>query len=251
MGSAGGRAVDGVGLAGMAAFNAASYAVGVRLLALARRTRGLPETAIGASFLLAGGVAATGGLAARFLAPGFAGHALVSGMASLALHGGVAFLIFFVWRVFRPRARWAAALAGFLLTGLATGFLGPALTTGFLAPAEPVFTAISLVARIGLYAWAGLESLRCWAQGRRRLTLGLADPVVVNRFLLWGLGVLAVLGIWLDSARQLLAQGDAQASDGVVAVLGFLCAGCLWLAFFPSAAWRRRLRGAAEAAPQG
>ena len=49
-----------VGLFGLVAFVVASLVVGCRILLLALRTRGLPETLIGASLVLAGGLG-TGG----------------------------------------------------------------------------------------------------------------------------------------------------------------------------------------------
>jgi len=40
-------------------------------------------------------------------------------------------------------------------------------------------------------SWAGFESIRYYKMQSRRLLLGLADPIVTDRFRLWGLSMLA------------------------------------------------------------
>ncbi len=47
-------------------------------------------------------------------------------------------------------------------------------------------------ARIVPTAWACYESLRYYRSMHRRQTLGLADPIVANRFLLWSIWTGAV-----------------------------------------------------------
>ena len=63
-------------------------------------------------------------------------------------------------------------------------------TTGFAEPLRlgPGGTLTSALCTANLL-WGAVESLRYYALMRRRLRLGLADPLVTNRFLLWGLGI--------------------------------------------------------------
>ena len=69
--------------------------------------------------------------------------------------------------------------------------------------------------------------------------LGLADPLIVRRFLYWGVCTSAVFCIWMTLAVRALMAGSVwlfPVFDIVSALLGFVVAGSLWLAFFPSKA---------------
>ena len=86
------------------------------------------------------------------------------------------------------------------------------------------------------------------ALARRRARLGLTEPLVANRFLLWGLGTLAALGIWLHSLWSEIAQRSERTEWYlVVTVLGCGCALSIWLAFFPPRAYRRRFESISPA----
>jgi hypothetical protein len=98
---------------------------------------------------------------------------------------------------------------------------------------------IGVAFRIAAYAWAVAEAARAWLAARRRCAIGLTDPLTANRMLLWAIGLGAVLAIWLHEAAT-LALGGGPGSYLVIAVLGFVCAGALWLAFFPPAFYQRR-----------
>ena len=229
-----GTAVLVIGLLGMLAFTAVSLAVGVRLLWLARRTTALPELCIGASFLLAGGI---GGVLTTLAGPE---HRALYVVGSFAIDLGLSFLAVFNWRVFRPDSPWAAAACFACIAAFAAAFLGRAVAGSFGAGSVSGWDWLSVVARMAMYAWGAGESLLHHAAGRRRLRLGLADPLVVNRFLLWAIGLLAVFLIWVQLAFVMAAGADPRTTFLGTALLGFVCAGSLWLAFFPPAAWRRR-----------
>jgi hypothetical protein len=239
------RRMELVGLVGFAAFTLTSFVVGFRLLAVGWRTGQIPETTIGASFVLGGGLAGLLGLIAARLQV-LLGSPLqpLLGVSSLALQAGVTCLALFTWRVFRPRAPWARLLFGACVAGLAASFLGHLALGDFTAPA---FAWLGLATRIVVYSWALAETLREYASARRRCAIGLAHPLVANRFLLWGVGLAAVLGIWVYSAASLATGGGTGAAWLVMSTLGFLCAGALWLAFFPPEAYRRRFAPAGGA----
>ena len=57
---------------------------------------------------------------------------------------------------------------------------------GVLSPA--VWRSVLSVAFLATFAWTSSEALRYYGLMRRRFALGLADAVVVNRFLIWGGG---------------------------------------------------------------
>jgi hypothetical protein len=230
-----------LGISGFVALLAASFAVGFRLLWLGARTRRLPELAIGNAFVFAGGLP---GVLLVLVDDGTGGgpsaHGGVLAAISLSLLFGVSMLTYFTWRVFRPADGWGAALFSAIVGGLVIGHGGGALAALGLAPSLAVPCLwIGVAFRIAAYAWAVAEALREHLAARRRCALGLSDPLVANRMLLWAIGLGAVLAIWVHEAVT-LAMGGGPGSYLVIALLGFVCAGALWLAFFPPASYQRR-----------
>ena len=171
--------------------------VGVTLLARAVRTREVPEFAIGLGLFCF--CALSRGLS---IASAGLGDSISHGAQLLLLTGstigsglGLFGLLLFTWRVFRPRsgpaaAAFTAALAAIVVTriGIASDFLAvPANQLPSFAD-SPTWVGVSVLLWTIAWLWASGESLRYYAMLRRRVKLGLADPVVMNRFLLWGVG---------------------------------------------------------------
>jgi hypothetical protein len=105
----------------------------------------------------------------------------------------------------------------------------------------------------GAFTWAGLESFAYYRRVRRRLALGLSDPVVVNRFLLWAvtgfaIGLLAtVIAVLLLQGRAILVDPIALSVISGASVFG----GTAWLlTFLPPAFYldfvRARASGCSE-----
>jgi hypothetical protein len=228
------------------------------VLLLAARTRELPELALGSTLFLAGGL---GGILY------FLGASDVSGLGALALWArglgrlclsiGALSLWCFTWRVFRPGNRAATALFCLAASGIVAGFAGEALGSGFRGGNfDTVWSCLGFVARGLAYCWAALESLRYFALLRRRLRIGLADPLLANRFLLWGIATSAAFGIYVVALANLFDHSTHDVAAGVfsptwallTSVLGLTSGVCLWLAFLAPAAYRRRIASpAAEA----
>lgn len=224
-------------LAGYGSFILASLLVGWRLLRLWRRTHETPALAIAVA-LGAGAAAYALGIGA-FAAPlPRAAAAGVEMAAAFFAHVGAASLALALRHIFQPEAHWARALQISLTIGLAGAFaLRLADPLAFPPPAY-VFWPYALLAA-GVYAWSVVESLRCYRQMSRRARVGLADPVVARRFLLWALAGVSALGIFavvmidrLDDAGALSAWTVLLSSAfGITAAVG------ISLAFFPA---RRR-----------
>jgi hypothetical protein len=121
-------------------------------------------------------------------------------------------------------------------------------------------------ARLIPTCWAFYESCRYWLSMRRRETLGLADPILTNRFLLWSIwtGAVTLLPMIVLVIRTLsiIALGNDQFIEGPGAVLmpmvlqiirvifvivAPIAAVALSLSFFPPAAYLDRIRVRAEA----
>jgi hypothetical protein len=239
--------LDALLLLSTAAFILAGSVVGARLLRAAVRARELPDFVVGFSLFVLSAIAYPLILLGSSGDLSLEAAKLVTTLSTTALVLGWAGVFFFTQRAFRPGERWAVALAitgvAMLLYGLAAGthyFQGAADRTALASSASPAIWVE--FAAVLAYSWTALEGFRCWAQARRRLRLGLADALVVNRFLLWGwIGVASLLST-APSLAITLAGGD-----GVTSVVSRLCTAlgglaaslALQLAFLPPAAYRR------------
>lgn len=234
-------------LLGAGIFVAWSFFLGGRLLWLGGRARRLPELAIGVAFVASGGAGFALQIAAQApgaLSPGAADAAMAAGKLCVQL--GVACQALFTWRVFQPHRAWARALfAGFglALAGVSAGYAASG-NLGDHTYSGPWFWLEAAV-QLPALAWGALESLRYYARMRRRLALGLADPVVTNRFLLWGVAIGA--GVVAAAVGPLIhALGvESPYTPALLGLAGFvalLSAGGYWLTFFPPAAYVGWLR---------
>jgi predicted membrane chloride channel (bestrophin family) len=95
---------------------------------------------------------------------------------------------------------------------------------------------------VGCFLWSAAEALHRHHLARRRLALGLAEPVVVDRLLLWGIFGLAATGIVGANALGVLLGENLSTSPIVLlpmAVLGLAASAAVYLAFLPPAAYLR------------
>jgi hypothetical protein len=231
-------------------FVAVAGVVGTRLLLLARRTRKTPELAIGLALILTVFL----GYPLRFL-PGVLG--LDGGVARLVLGAGLVVtalgqccIYVFTRAVFRPDAAWArhlvvASIAAILVldvTSLVRLAHSPhpqeLRIDGALLAAYVLYT-------LG-YVWTAVEAFRYHALLRRRQVLGLADPVVANRFLLWAIsGSSATVGLVVSVGIALLSDGAMMGhpvSLLVLGIAGVTASVTTYLAFMSPAAWARWMR---------
>jgi hypothetical protein len=237
-----------------AAFCLFCVAIGARLLLLSQRTGARPERLLGIGLGLTGGLG-YGILIAVALsrqALGETPDALMTAANALgkAPHAlGVAAMLAFVLTVFRPGVAWARALAGFMLAALLAGYVGYAAGGGFVhGRPEGVWYWLGF-ASIGTYpVWIAIESFLYHGMMRRRRALGLAHPLVVNRFLLWGIGALfSVAAIWTVSLPAVLGlplAEQARLSPLVLsetALWGIGAISSYWLTFFPPDWYRARI----------
>ena len=225
---------------------------GVRLIRLARQTQRSPELLLGLALLLQAGI----GYPISVLAP-YAGDAapFVWLVSSSCSNGGMGLLFAFTALVFHDRSRWAWMIVGAGAALLIIQTAGHVITQSdpdetARAGALLVWGAGSLTLSGLSWGWTGFEALRYHARLRKRAALGLADPVVVNRMLLWGLmGTIALSCVLIDAALLYLAGavGRSLLLPLVTATAGLLVSACMILAFWPPPAYLAWLRGRASA----
>lgn len=235
--------------------------VGLRLLARARRGWPAPELALAVYFLVSAfgatppQILVYGGMGdPRLAIPEAASRALLA-FAVLAMAIGAGAIYVFTWKTFQPERAWARAIVIAGCACLAIGYAIEAAAEGFApvvfaGPGHWIGWAGRSAAMLGV-AW---ESFRYWRMLRRRLRLGLADPVVTDRFLLWAIwAACATLNFVSDLASRSLYRllyGTVQPVPEhlatlvaptiiVTMVLGVISAVTLFLTFFPSPAYRR------------
>ena len=248
------RALDLFVLVATLVYVVVGWIIGVRLLRLALRTGGFPELVLGlGECLLAGAVPPF--FVIIQVAPG--PEALVRGAAfggHLAYTLGCAVMVLFTWRVFRPDAAWARALGlamiGALLVagalGMARAFLVPEVLE-LRNPQTPAFLLMEWVSVLG-FVWTAAEALHHYGRMRKQAAFGLADPVVVNRVLLWGLvGLGGVLAAGAPVVAGFFGASPSEhAPTRLVCALGTLASSiCIQLAFLPPKRYVRWLRSGA------
>lgn len=240
-----------VGVA-MLLFVVSCSAVGIRLLWLAKSGGGRPALLCGNGFSLIAILGfPLGVLSGQGSAP--VGEVLVpvAAVGLVANMLGIASFFVFTVSVFRPTSLWAHTLAGAGIACMGMSVVG-SLAALALAPS----TASSFVVTWGwagtfnsmcilCFGWMGIEGLHEWWMSRRRLALGLSDPVVSNRLLMWGVFGISTTLLCLVLLAFLLA-GQSSVTSPVAQVaqafFGLVSSGAATLAFFPPPAFLARLR---------
>ncbi len=214
--------------------------VGIRLLLLARRTHMLPELQVGVALL---SWSLIGQPLALFIGPW--ADSLDAGVLELCYKGywfswvvvymGLAFFCRQVFDQTRSLLRgvlfwlsWAPGAAAWSLIALYGTALGPW--------PEAI---CNLTCATG-FGWAGAEALIHWKKLLRRRMLGLADPIVTNRFLLWGgcCAATSPIAFWVFTlAIQGLGLGSGYAPAEFATSLGGLVNSMAWLLTFVPPAW--------------
>lgn len=241
-------------LASVLAFAVVSGIVGTRLLLLARRSQQLPELCVGLGLLMVGAIGYPLSLLVRMALSGMAASVVTAVSVCMSAGGSVA-IYFFTWSVFRRAAGWAKALCGAaaaaMLAYAGVGVLRAFTEApGWLGQVDGWFVVMQ-VTTVFSYAWTAVEAFRYYGMLRRRLSLGLADPVVTNRFFLWFLsGVFASAGA---GTVTLLAALGSQPYDSVlgraaVGMGGLGASVVLALAFVPPRSYLRWIERSATPA---
>jgi hypothetical protein len=227
--------------------------VGMRLFSLSRQTGQAPEYFISLTFL--------------FWALGYAlydiPYAFIEGEESLApffsytsviaMNLGTISFALFTRNVFRQKERWALWFVVAIGFCLMLGSAGSAWVSDW-EQVDPIANFgywPQIVGALAPSVWMGVEGLVHYASARKRRKIGLCTPLACHHFLLWGLAG----ALWASLEFVIVAQdfiylsaGDWSGALGIAnGLLEIVPIGMVWLVFFPPAAYRRWIEGAAPA----
>lgn len=224
-------------IASLIAVSLTALAVGGRLLALAQRTRELPELLLGCAVLLNGlGFLAFSLAVQTDCVPASARIATLTA-GSLGIAAGAGCVTVFTWWVFRPYGLAPLLLTGSIILMLGAGFVNLLVIPepAWMRTASPLYR-VGLAGRTLAYGWAAFESFRYYRMLLRRTRLGLAQASAATRMRLWSLAAGASFVNFLIVAGSLVLGSGQTHSKGLIAVysaVGMLSAAALWPAFFP------------------
>ena len=147
----------------------------------------------------------------------------------------------FVARVYRRDTAWAKAL----IWALSAVLLGSQIFTWVMMDPGRNFMGLywmKFALRDFVYLWGGIEAIHYYRLMRKRVRHGISDPVVANRFLLWG--VASGLGVLMVAAFQIggvMGYGTLSASVWLTvgSFVGAPAALLFWLTFLAPQAYRR------------
>jgi hypothetical protein len=155
--------------------------------------------------------------------------------------------------VFQPDRPWARLL----VIGVSVPLVGLYALRGVVGEEHLLTRVVLSAVRLPAFWWPLVECVKYRRRLSRQLRVGLGDPVVANRFLLWsiwigGLAFTPTLSFVSHTLSLLLGtpdvvSGSATGSSILLAVLvipaGAAAAVALWLSFYPPSAYLRWLRG--------
>lgn len=176
---------------------------------------------------------------------------------------GTIAMTIFTWRVFHPASRLAKGFAIATIIGIITT-TALLLAAGLESAERSVAMMATNFARVVPTYWACIESYKYWRAMRKQRLIGLGDPVVANRFLLWAtwtfsVSILPTAALSLRALEKLFPV-DEMGSDFTettrVVLLGMrllflftapIAVTTLCLSFFPPKRYVDRVRAIAQA----
>jgi hypothetical protein len=225
------------------------FFVGMRLYRLSRRTGHLPETLIAASFLFWTLCYAIWDIPYAFVDSEELVPAVYSYGSLIALVLGNVVFAFFIRAVFRPSERWAIWLVAAIIVSNLAGVVGMAFIgdwEGTNPLANPWYW-LEFFGAVAPSTWMGAEGFAQYFKTRRRLKLGLCEPMVCSRFLLWGLaGSLWVILEVIVTASDLVHAFTGYWSELLglgMAIFEIAPIAIVWFVFFPPAFYCRWVEG--------
>jgi len=238
---------------GSAAASLAYFVLGARLVRLSIRTGSAAEWLLGLTFLI-WTLSYTLWVIAIALQgqPALESQLLIASRLATNL-GGVG-IAFFPLLAFRRGSTWAKRLSASIVICLIAGRLGSiwAGDPEGLEPLTNVWWWFEWIGEIAPAIWIGAEGLHHYGTTRPRVRLGLCEPIVGHRYLLWGIaGVFwtlldfVVVGQFVEFWAT---RSWSAALDNLVGFCEIAALAMIWLAYFAPAGYQRRINSSAVSA---
>ncbi len=219
-----------------------------RLLKLSRRSGQRPEFWLGIYF------GAAGQWYLLYTAPYFLGLDALPPLTEQGVEWtyalGVIPYLLFIRSTFRPGCGWATALAiasSLLLIG---GAAAASLGGGFSNSIDDLAYLIEWTGYTIPSIWMCGEGFVAHSAAQKRVRMGLCEPVVANRYLLFAyfggcqIAACAADLLWaLENSRESASSAFA---NGLLSATEIASVAALWLVFFPPLAYRRWIKHRAE-----
>jgi hypothetical protein len=224
--------------------------LGARLVPLGIRTKSAAEWLLGLTFLIWAlsyvlWITAVVGQ----LQPTLESQLLIASRLTTNL-GGVSFA-FFPLLAFRRGSTWAKWLTASITICLIFGSAGSGWA-GDPEGIEPLSNAwwwFDWLGEIVPAIWIGAEGLHHYGTTRPRVRLGLCEPIVGHRFLLWGIaGVFWILLDFVIVGQYIdfwATRSWSATSDKFVGFCEITALAMVWMAYFAPAAYQRKINASA------
>jgi hypothetical protein len=233
------------------------FFVGVRLYLLSRRTGHAPETLIAVSFLLWTLSYVIWDIPYAFVESEELVPPIYSYVSLVALALGNVVFAFFIRAAFRGAARWAMWLVAAIALSNLAGVVGMG-STGDWEGTNPLANPWYWLECFGSFApcvWMGAEGFSQYSKMRRRLKLGLCEPMACNRFLLWGITgttwVVLETIVTVNDIAYALTSYWSEALGMAMALFEVLPVAVCWVVFFPPAFYSRWIEGSKSTVAEG
>lgn len=223
---------------------------GARLLRLSVLTQEIPERSLGASFLLMGVGSLLYSLAMFSYFEAWWQPLNFSGRVSWVV--AITLIAIFTQRVFRSKERWGRWIVHATVVLFITGVGGSAMSgdwEGF-SPSSGWYW-LEFAGYVLPITWACVEAASEHLRARRRSKVGLCEPIVCNRLLLWAFfAALQLVGLVVSYFQYAAFERGGVFTAGwdylySAALISSLV--LMWIAFFPPVFYRKWIEGADQA----
>jgi hypothetical protein len=163
-------------------------------------------------------------------------------------------LAYFTLLTFRRGSTWAQWLAASISICLAVGTVGSVWVGDpeGVAPLTNAWWWSEWIGETSIAIWIGAEGLNHYGTSRQRVRLGLCEPIVRHRYLLWGFAGVSWTLLDFVVVGQYVEFWATQSRSAYLDTLVGLCEVTalvmIWLIYFPPRFYRRWIAGAALAA---
>jgi hypothetical protein len=220
---------------------------GYRLLRLSGRTGERPELLLGIYF------AFTGQWYVCFNAPYFLGFEelprLITHATEWIFVAGIIPYLLFIRTAFRPDSAWAKALVIACTLLLLTGATIGSIAGVFENSLDDPYYMIEWVGYTAPCVWMGCEGAISHSAAKKRVRIGLCEPVVANSYLLFALfgfgQTAACVAELLWAYGNSTAEAASSFADILLGASEIASITVLWFIFFPPPAYRRWVDGRA------